>query len=93
MTIQNYEDEIEEYKLKEESIELYTFPDDDKDYCKWFIVPSNLLLQVLESMDSFNNRERVNISRFLDNYTWDETYIIYCIAKTNGVIIDEGEIQ
>lgn len=67
---------------------LCSFPDDDKDYCKYFEVPETWLIEILESM---NDRKGVDLERFLDNYIWDETWFIYELAKKNGKLIMEKE--
>lgn len=72
-------------------IGLCTFPDDDKDYCKYFEVPKDWLVDILERIDTFNERKGVNLDIFLDNYTWDETWFIYELAKCKGKIILEEE--
>lgn len=74
-----------------EKIELCTFPDDDKDYCKVFTVPKNWLIDILETVDSFNERKGVNLENFLDNYAWDETWFIYLQAKSQNKLISEEE--
>lgn len=76
----------------EEYTELFTFPDDDKNYCKSFKVQTEWLIEILESMDSFNNREGVDLERFLDNYVWDETWVIYESAKVAGKLVSEEEV-
>ena len=67
---------------------LCSFPDDDKDYCKYFEVPERWLIEILESM---NDRKGVDLERFLENYIWDETWFIYELAKKNGKLIMEKE--
>lgn len=74
-------------------IELCTFSDDDKNYCKSFIVDREWLMNILESLDMMNNRQGVSLERFLDNYVWDETYFIYQQAKKNKKIIFEKEVK
>lgn len=64
-----------------DKIGLCTFPDDDKNYCKYFEIPKNWLIDVL------NER----LEDFLDRYAWDETWFIYEMAKGNNVLIYEKE--
>jgi hypothetical protein len=73
------------------SIELCTFPDDDRDYCKYFEVPKDWLIDVLERLDNMNERKGVDLENFLDNYVWDETWFIYELAKAKGKLIMEQE--
>ena len=75
------------------TVELCTFPENDNDYCHSFTVPKDWLLNVLDSLDRANNREGVNLKRFLDNYIWDETYFIYENAKQNGVLLEEETVH
>lgn len=70
---------------------LCTFPDDDKDYCKYFEVHERWLMEILESLDSMNERKGVDLEEFLDDYIWDETWFIYELAKKNGKLIMEKE--
>lgn len=65
-----------------ENIDLCTFPDDDKDYCKVFTVSKEWLTTALngESIESFLNR-----------YTWDETFVLYLNAGNEESIINEFE--
>lgn len=67
---------------------LCTFPDDDKNYCKYFEVHERWLM---ETLDGMNERKGVDLKRFLDNYTWDETWFIYELAKNNDKLIMEKE--
>jgi hypothetical protein len=94
------EDEISDYISDETGfchcgfeliVGLCTFPDDDKDYCKYFEVHERWLMEILESLDSMNERKGVDLERFLDNYIWDETWFIYELAKNNGKLIMERE--
>lgn len=73
------------------SIGLCTFPDDDRDYCKYFEVPKDWLIDVLERLDNMNERKGVDLEEFLDNYVWDETWFIYNLAKDKGKLIMEKE--
>lgn len=91
------EDEISDYISDETGfchygfeliVGLCSFPDDDKYYCKYFEVPEIWLIEILESM---NDRKGVDLERFLDNYTWDETWFIYELAKKNGKLIMKKE--
>lgn len=74
-----------------EIIELCTFPDDDKDYCKIFTVRKSWLLGVLESLEEKNNQNPVDLENFLENYCWDETWFIYLYAKFEDMLISEEE--
>lgn len=94
------EDEISDYISDETGfchygfeliVGLCTFPDDDKDYCKYFEVHKRWLMEILESLDNMNERKGVELEEFLDNYIWDETWFIYELAKNNGKLIMEKE--
>lgn len=94
------EDEISDYISNETGfchfgfeliVGLCTFPDDDKDYCKYFEVPETWLVGILDSLDSVNERKGVDLERFLNNYVWDETWFIYELAKDKGKLITEKE--
>ena len=74
-------------------VELCTFPDDDKNYCKHFEVSRDWLVGILESLDRFNENKGVDLENFLGNYVWDETWFIYELAKKNGKIISEEEVE
>ncbi len=78
--------------MMNETVELCTFPDDDKDYCTAFSVPKAWLLALLGRMDALNNREGVDLERFLDNYVWDETYFIHEQAVCDGVVTSEAQV-
>ena len=73
------------------NIGLCTFPDDDKDYCKYFEIPKDWLIDILGRLDNMNERKGVNLEEFLDNYVWDETWFIYELAKDKGKLIMEKE--
>lgn len=94
------EDEISDYISEETGfchcgfeliVGLCTFPDDDKDYCKYFEVSKEWLIDILERLDNMNERKGVNLEEFLDNYVWDETWFIYELAKDKGKLIVEKE--
>lgn len=94
------EDEISDYISDETGfchcgfeliVGLCTFPDDDKDYCKYFEVSKTWLIDILESLDNMNERKGVDLEEFLDNYIWDETWFIYELAKDKGKLIAEKE--
>lgn len=73
----------------DEEVTLCTFPDSDVNYCKKFVVPRGWLLDILERLDSVNERKGVDLENFLQNYVWDETHFIYLQAKTDGKLIRE----
>lgn len=73
-------------------VELCTFADDDKEYCRDFVVPKGWLIKKLEFMDSCNENKGVDLEKFLDEYVWDETWAIYEAAKTEGELLFE-EVQ
>lgn len=73
-----------------ENIALCTFPDDDKDYCKYFEVPRGWLIDVWEKWNNVDQKN-IDFEEFLDSYVWDETWFIYCLAKSNGMLIMEKE--
>ena len=77
----------------EQTVELCTFPKDDADYCLSFLIPKSWLLDILERMDSLNNREGVNLKNFLDNYCWDETWFIYEAAKADNILLKEETVK
>lgn len=94
------EDEISDYISDETGfchygfeliVGLCTFPDDDKNYCKYFEVHERWLMEILESLDNMNERKGVELEEFLDNYIWDETWFIYELAKKNSKLIMEKE--
>lgn len=94
------EDEISDYITNETGfchkgfeliVGLCTFPDDDKDYCKYFEVHETWLMDILKRLDSMNERNGVDLERFLDNYIWDETWFIYELAKESRKLIVEKE--
>lgn len=94
------EDEISDYISDETGfchygfeliVGLCTFPDDDKDYCKYFEVHERWLMEILESLDNMNEQKGVDLEEFLDNYVWDETWFIYELAKNKGKLIMERE--
>ena len=47
------------------------------------------LIDILERLDSQNERRGVDMENFLDNYCWDETWFIYELAKEKGKILGE----
>ncbi len=54
-----------------------------------FRVPKDWLLDLLEHLDDMNNREGVDLEKFLEEYVWDETYFIYIEAKEHEVLLGE----
>lgn len=94
------EDEISDYISDETGfchkgfeliVELCTFPNDDKNYCKYFEVSENWLMEILESFDNMNERKGVDLENFLNNYVWDESWVIYELAKRDNKLIMEKE--
>lgn len=77
--------------MEENIVGLCTFPDDDKNYCKYFEVDKKWLIDILIRLDNMNERKGVNLDNFLDNYIWDETWFIYELAKDKGKLILEQE--
>ena len=75
---------------KIETTELDTFPDDDKDYCKLFEVPTDWLLEIIRAMDSYNERKDVTVQQFLEEFVWEETEVIYDLAKQQGKLLREA---
>jgi hypothetical protein len=53
-----------------------------------FVVETAWLEQWLKR--NGNTEEERNLQYFLDNYTWDETYIVYLSAKAEKKIVSEG---
>ena len=76
-----------------DTVTLDTFPNDDRNFSTRFVVPKNWLIDILESLDSFNERKGVDLDRFLQNYIWDETWFIYLQAKGKEMLISEEEIR
>jgi len=79
--------------IEKGQIDLCTFPDSDDHYCKQFTVDKDWLIDILERMDALNNREGVDLIRFLENYVWDETWAIYLAAKADERVIEEKEVE
>lgn len=77
--------------MRQNETELCTFPNDDKDYCKVFSVPTDWLIDILERLDKVNERNGVDLENFLENYVWDETWFIYLQAKAKGKLLREDE--
>lgn len=61
---------------------LCTFPKNDKFYCLEFGVPTEWLRKTLPKLEM-----KMSIKAFLDEYTWDMTYFVYEVAKSQGVIL------
>lgn len=76
-----------------EVTELDTFPNDDRDYCIVFDVPNDWLLDTIKTMDSFNERKDVTLTDFLEAYVWEETEVIYNLAKQQGKLLREAVQQ
>lgn len=70
-------------------IVLDTFPDDDKDYQKKFVAEKNWLFETIQTLDSFNERKGTTLENFLYNYVWEETEVIYDLAKRQGKLVKE----
>lgn len=67
-------------------VELCTFPDDDKDYCKLFSVNKDWHAENLEKLTGEKDLEK-----YLEEYSWDTTFLIYNAAKTESQLIFEKE--
>lgn len=67
---------------------LCTCPADDANYCDMFVVETAWLEQWLKR--NGKTEEERNLQYFLDNHTWDETYIVYLSAKAEKKIVSEG---
>lgn len=74
---------------KLEIVELYTVADNDDQFCRVFVVPKDWLIDVLELLDSFNERRGVDLENFWDNYCWGEMWFIYELAKRQGYLLNE----
>lgn len=73
-------------------VELDTCPYNDVTDCRYFEVPYDWLMDVLESLDNMNERKGVNLTEFLCNYIWDETEFIYELAKKHDKLLTESKI-
>ena len=76
----------------ENCIELHTFPDDETAKYKSFTVEKEWLIDVLERMDSLNDRLGVDIENFLENYCYDETDSIFQMAMAAGKLISHYDV-
>lgn len=75
-------------KATTQFVELETYSDNENDETpKKFKVPKAWLLKLLKEMDSLNTRQGVNLDNFLQNYVYDETYAIYCIAESKNKLL------
>ena len=81
----------EDSESTDDFVTLDTFPEDDRNFSRKFTVPKSWLIDILERLDSFNERKGVDLDRFLQNYIWDETWFIYLQAKQDEVIAEETE--
>lgn len=70
-------------------ITLDTFPDTDDDYCKKFIVEKKWMFDALQNSLSHNENEPTTLENFLYNYVWEETEVIYDLAKQQGKLVKE----
>lgn len=73
---------------------LCTFPDNEANYCKLFVVETAWLKQglTMHGKQGRDNEEREDIlRRFLDEYTWGETHSIYLTAVARNKLISEEE--
>ncbi len=68
---------------------LDTFPDDDKDYCKTFVVEKSVFLKILDWLASGEQNSEIDVENFFENYVWEETEIIYEKAKEENEILFE----
>ena len=69
---------------------LCTFPDDDKDYCKVFIVKTEWLYDWWRE----NHDGELPVDAFyewLQEYAWDSTWFAYLSAKAEKVVVTEYE--
>ena len=64
---------------------LCTFPDNDFDYCKTFVVETEWLEQYLEK-----NIRVCSLKEFVDSYFWDESWFIYLAAVAQKKVISES---
>lgn len=67
-------------------VELCTFPDNDKDYCKLFSVNKNWLIENLKVITGASD-----LVAYIEEYNWDTTYSIYCTALAENQLIFEKE--
>lgn len=72
-------------------ITLDTFPDADDDYCKKFIVEKKWMFDTLQNSLSHNENEPTSLENFLYNYVWEETEVIYNLAKQHGKLVKEWQ--
>lgn len=70
-----------------ELIELCTFPEYDDHYCRCFSVPKAWLLR--KSLFLQNSEE--GLAQFLEEYVWEDTYSLYLLARSEGVIFSEED--
>lgn len=69
---------------------LCTIPDNEVDYCKYFEVPVPWLSQMIKHFNNVRAFDYMSLMNFLDDYTWTDTYLIYCSAKEQGQLLSEG---
>ncbi len=76
-------------RLVGKKVWVCTFPEDDRNYCHEFLVPKGTIREWL-------NEEPIverTVNEFLEEYCWDETYMLYLYASATGQIIKEREVK
>lgn len=78
-------------------IYICTFPSDDEYYyCHNFVVSTRWLVNWVKHFNQkYKNRliEKVTIKRLLNEYTWDESWLIYQDAKYENAIAEEYDVK
>lgn len=86
-----YDLDVEYYD--DDSITLYTYPDNNEFFYKKFEVEKSWLIDALIDIDKLNAREGVELSNFLQNYEYGETQLVYQKAKKESKLKSEVELK
>lgn len=72
------------------AIEFDTFPSDDEFYCSWFVVPFDWFIRTFR--EHWEIEEPLKwLDKFYNEYTWDDTWLIYIKATEDKVVLREGD--
>lgn len=86
-----YDLDVEYYD--DDSITLYTYPDNNEFFYKKFEVEKSWLIDALIDIDKLKAREGVELSNFLQNYEYGETQLVYQKAKKESKLKSEVELK
>lgn len=78
---------------KYDSVLLETYPDKAENWIRVFSVPFDWFVNIMDNLSMLTNDTPFDLQFFLDNYCFDETYLVYQIAKRERVMLSDEIVK